>query len=296
MFELGGDPRVRRLLERVEARHHQAAAIQRRHGQAEQARHAELSATRIRLMLDEPAAFAQMKELLELVGDASHYQLMLDRALDGAMRMLDADFGNVQVQPLGTRRLEIAASSGFGDDFLQRFAVVEDQSTACGQAAEQGTQVIIPDVDHDPAFAPHRPIAAASGFRAVQSTPMIDDEGRLRGVISTHFRETHRPSARDLELLAWFAERVATALATQQRRPFLVHESAAVRHEQTADLHAVTADWLDRQWPAADGLDPVRMSAWSELARQRAEHERERAAVERRHARTARAGNLDRRG
>ena len=88
--------------------------------------------------------------------------------------------------------------------------------SACGRAASQRSQAVIIDVNEDATFARYREIAAASRLRAVQSTPLIDPNGRLRLVISTHFRRPHRPSTRDLDLMLWFAEHVAAAM---DRRP-----------------------------------------------------------------------------
>jgi hypothetical protein len=69
----------------------------------------------------------------------------------------------------GPGSLRIVAASGFGTEFLGYFAVVDDDSSACGRTATERAQTVIADVNTDPAFAPHREIAAASGFRAVQS-------------------------------------------------------------------------------------------------------------------------------
>jgi len=38
--------------------------------------------------------------------------------------------------------------------------------------------------------------AAASGFRAVQCTPLFSHDGEPLGMISSHFREPHRPTER----------------------------------------------------------------------------------------------------
>ena len=40
-----------------------------------------------------------------------------------------------------------------------------------------------------------------TGIRAVQSTPLISRAGKLIGVLSTHWREPHRPLERELRLL-----------------------------------------------------------------------------------------------
>ena len=85
-------------------------------------------------------------------------------------------------------------------------------SSACGRAAQVYAQTVISDVRRDPLFAPHRKIAAATGFRAVESTPIIDRGGQLLGVLSTHCRRPRRASRRELLLAEWYANRIGTAL------------------------------------------------------------------------------------
>jgi GAF domain-containing protein len=86
-----------------------------------------------------------------------------------------------------TGSLRIAVQHGFGAEFLDHFAVVGDDRSACGRAARQRAQTVIVDVNVDASFAPHRDIAASSAFRAVQSTPLTERTGRLLGVVSTHY-------------------------------------------------------------------------------------------------------------
>jgi hypothetical protein len=40
----------------------------------------------------------------------------------------------------------------------------------------------------DIAFIPHREIAITAGFRAVKSVPILSENQKLLGVISTHFK------------------------------------------------------------------------------------------------------------
>jgi GAF domain len=138
---------------------------------------------------------------------------LLDRALEGALALLRAGLGNIQIRDPGEQALTIACSSGFGSEFLEYFAVVDDASSACGRAVREHSQTVIADVADDPAFAPHREIAAASGFRAVQSTPLVGPAGRLAGVISTHTRDPYRWSPGQLQLIALYGERVAASIA-----------------------------------------------------------------------------------
>jgi GAF domain-containing protein len=134
---------------------------------------------------------------------------VVDAALDSAMSLLGADFGNVQLLDQKAGQLRIVSHSGFANEFLEYFSAVDDTSSACGRAAKDCAQVVIADVNDDRAFRPHRFIAAASHFRAVQSTPLVDRTGRLVGVVSTHFRKPHRPLDPDLVVMARFGELVA---------------------------------------------------------------------------------------
>ncbi len=138
--------------------------------------------------------------------------VLFEGALEGALALIGGDRGNIQIRELSNGSLRIVAQCGFGTKFLEYFAIVEDDTSACGRAATERLQTVITDVSEDAAFEPHREIAAASRFRAVQSTPLVDPTGRVRGVISTHYRHPHRPGSRDLQLMQWYAERVGAAL------------------------------------------------------------------------------------
>ena len=148
-------------------------------------------------------------EPLQLVADA---RAVLEEGLEDALSMLRADRGNVQIVDPVTGSLRIAAQAGFNDEFLEYFAIVDDEGSACGRAARELAQTVIADVSTDPRFAPHREIAAASGFRAVHSTPLVDLKGHLVGVLSTHYPYPYRPPDRDLELMKRFGELIGQAI------------------------------------------------------------------------------------
>jgi PAS domain-containing protein len=83
------------------------------------------------------------------------------------------------------------------------------------------TRVVIKDVEKDARFAPHRHVARAAGFRAVQSTPLVSREGRLLGMISTHFRQVHRPQWEEFESLDLYALHAADFLERCKREQML---------------------------------------------------------------------------
>jgi ANTAR domain-containing protein/GAF domain-containing protein len=139
---------------------------------------------------------------------------LLDQALEFALTLLRAERGNVQLVDPATGALRIAVQRGFGPEFLEYFAVVADDGSACGRAAQQHAQVVITDVATDSGFAPHREIALASGFRAVQSTPLVNRAGHLVGMLSTHYPRPTAPPRRDLQIVSRFGALVGESLST----------------------------------------------------------------------------------
>jgi GAF domain-containing protein len=108
---------------------------------------------------------------------------------------------------------------GFDRDFLKYFASVDDDHSACGRARTDGSQTVVVDVNSDEAFAPHRDIAAASSFRAVVSTPLVDRSGALVGVVSVHFARPGGPSEHSLRILRHYGELAGETIANSARSP-----------------------------------------------------------------------------
>ena len=124
--------------------------------------------------------------------------------LDDAIGLLGAEYGNVQL--LVGQELVIATQRGLAADFLKIFrCVTKDDGSACGRALLLGKSVVIPDVEKDLEFAIYREIAKRTPFRAVQSTPLIAQDGRPLGILSTHFANPHQPSKIELETLQAYA-------------------------------------------------------------------------------------------
>ena len=146
--------------------------------------------------------------------------LRLSEVLDAAMAVQHADFGNVQLYDHETGTLKIVAHRGFSQEFLDYFKTVDaSDGSACGQALKENARVIIEDVLVDPSFEPHRAVAAAAGFRAVQSTPLVEPyTGARVGMLSTHFSGRHRPPDRDLSLTDHYANQAACVIAAEQRQ------------------------------------------------------------------------------
>jgi hypothetical protein len=152
------------------------------------------------------------------LGPELHYEL--DKLLQMMLAMQGTDLGNIQLVDRETESLVIVAQRGFGMDFLEHFRTVRmcDES-ACSRAMQARETVVIPDIDSDSLFAPHRDVAERAGFCAVQSTPLISADGNLQGVLSTHFRSRHRPSMGELRMLQLHGRRAGQTIEQLQAAP-----------------------------------------------------------------------------
>ena len=236
---IGG--RVRAVLERTEAAHRRSAARLRASGQEDRANFIERSAGWVRFDLEEPLEAQQLYAAAARLERVRGIQGLADRALEMVLSLARAERGNVQLADPASGELRIVAQYGFDAEFLDHFAVVDDDGSACGRAAMHCAQLVIADVCTDAGFEPHRRIAAASGFRAVQSTPLIDRAGHLVGVVSTHYPRPFAPQARDMRLIKRYADLAGRILATRLR-------AAIADGSRTADLGAARA--RSGQFPA----------------------------------------------
>jgi PAS domain S-box-containing protein len=134
----------------------------------------------------------------------------LSEILAATIELLGADMGNIQLLNPEKGVLYIAAQRGFQQDFLEFFREVStEDDSACGRALRSNARALIEDVNSDPPYAPLRAIASAAGYRAVQSTPLVDRLGKPLGILSTHWRASHRPDEQDLRRLDLYARQAA---------------------------------------------------------------------------------------
>ena len=157
-------------------------------------------------------AMTRLHKLSSHLLEISEFQPLLEEVLDATIALQNADFGNIQLFNPETRVLEVVAQRGFHEDFLEYLKNMRDTGAASWRAMELRQRVIIEDVEIDSGFAPHRRIAASSGFRAVQSTPLFSRGGEFLGVLSTHFRRPHCPLPRDLRFTDLCAAHAAEIL------------------------------------------------------------------------------------
>jgi len=181
--------------------------------------------------------------------EAADLPNMLEESLDAAIALQRADFGNIQLVDPATAELKIVAQRGFSPAFLQHFARVDvNEPSACGRALRAGERTIIEDVREDPSYSPHLAIATHEGYRGVQSTPFRGRDGTVTGMLSTHFRNPHRPSDRELQLTDLYL-RLVSELIARARDEELVRNARdmATRANQAKSRFLATASHDLRQ-------------------------------------------------
>jgi signal transduction histidine kinase len=199
---------------------------------------------------------------------------VLEEALTATIEIQQADFGNVQLCNPESNVLEFVAQRGFNPQFLDYFADVAHSSAVCGRALQSRSRVVIEDVEMDEQFAPHRHIASAAGFRALQSTPLFSRGGEVLGVISTYFKRLYRPSERELRLTDLYARQAAEMIERKRtgderarliahidrlthagRVMSVVELTTSIAHEINQPLGGVISNanacirWLNREIP-----------------------------------------------
>lgn len=130
-----------------------------------------------------------------------HSAIRADNAKGGALFTLEQP-GNV---------LRMAAHVGLSDAAAARAQVVTDSdNTASGQAVRERHRVVIRDVAGDE-YGENTAEALKYGVHAIQATPLIDEQRRVVGVLSTFYGEPHHPTAdalRKFDLCAAIAVRL----------------------------------------------------------------------------------------
>jgi signal transduction histidine kinase len=168
---------------------------------------------------------------------------LYEKILDAAVEIMGADFGSIQVVERRPDAIGLAllASRGFTPDAIALWSWVglDPCGSTWGAALRSRARVVSHDLENDPTIDTRDQVMyAALGIRSCQSTPLVSRGGVLVGMISTHWRDCHRPTERDFGSLDVLARQAADLIekrtieqtlrdADRQKDAFL----AALAHE-----------------------------------------------------------------
>ncbi len=189
----------------------------------------------------------------ELIQEESVKNLY-EKITDAAVAIMRSDFASMQMlypERGNNGELLLLAYRGFSPEAARFWQwVPADSGSTCAAALRTRQRVIVSDIETCDFMAATEDlrIYRQTAIRAVQSTPLLSRTGQIVGMISTHWREQHAPSERDLQTFDVLARQAADLI--ERRRT----EEAALEKEQ--QLSALAAR-LDRRAFDAQNVSPI---------------------------------------
>jgi PAS domain S-box-containing protein len=172
-----------------------------------------------RQLLSELAATQQLHNISTQLIRASDPGMLYEKILDAAMAIMRSEFASMQMFYPQRGELRLLAYRGFDPAAAVFWEWVQPETrSTCGAALAAGTRSILPDIEASDFMAGSEELETfrQTGIRAMQSTPLVSRTGRTLGMISTHWRNPHQPSERDLRLLDVVARQAADLIERKQ--------------------------------------------------------------------------------
>lgn len=181
------------------------------------------------------AELADAEELhkisMELMQE-QHPQALYERIIEGAARLMRSEGASIQEYHAANGKLRLLASRGFHPASAAYWEwVCASSRSSCSTALGTGAREVVADVETCAYMTEtqHRDEFRRSGLRSVQSTPLISRDGRRIGIISTHWREPHIPSERELRLFDVLARQAADLIERSQTEARLRDKGGRLR-------------------------------------------------------------------
>jgi PAS domain S-box-containing protein len=198
----------------------------------------------------ELSATQQLQSVSALLIEGRSTNTLNEKILDAAVAIMHSDMASMQTLDQNHDALRMLAWRGFDPAFGKIFELNRpDTETACAVARRTGKRVMVPDVENcdfivsATALENHR----KTGIRAVQSTPLFSRDGRLLGVISTHWHTPHTPAEGNLRQFDILARQAADLIERTQAEEVRGRLAAIVESSADAivskDLNGIVRTW-----------------------------------------------------
>jgi signal transduction histidine kinase/CheY-like chemotaxis protein len=160
--------------------------------------------------------------------DENSVDVLFQKLVDAATLVMRSDYGSIQRYDAERGKLELIANCGLNDEALKYWQWVHaGRATTCGRALAISGRVIVPDFEACDFIAGSEDLVEfrKAGVRSAQSTPLLTRNGRLVGMITTHWTHAHEPQERDLRLLDILARQAADLIERNTSADALRHHA-----------------------------------------------------------------------
>jgi two-component sensor histidine kinase len=218
------------------------------------------------------AELTDAKLLQELSAQLIHESdaaALYEHIMDAAIAIMRSDFASMQM--LHPERgqggeLRLLTFRGFNPEaakFWEWVGAHSDGST-CGAALRTGRRVIAYDVEECAFMEGTDDLATyrATGIRSCQSTPLLARDGRVVGMISTHWRSPFQPTERQLSLLDVVARQAADFIERAQAINALRHRAA--QHETLVNQSPLGIYLVDSEFRIRE-VNPVAVPVFGDM-------------------------------
>lgn len=192
---------------------HTASVVISRHKEAAERLRAEraLRASEQQLAA-ELASRTRLYELSVRLAGKEGLEAVTKEVMIAAAELLGADRCTAQLlerQPAGDQ-LRLIASSGFDDEFTDRYRFVDCHgSSTCAAALSRRETVIAEDLAACPEFSAFASVAAPLGVRAAMSIPLGTNGDTTLGVFTAYWDRAHRPTEPEMRMLDLYVQQAA---------------------------------------------------------------------------------------
>jgi PAS domain S-box-containing protein len=180
---------------------------------------------------------------------------LYEKIVDAAVAIMGSQYASMQLLERGSGELVLLAFRGFNARAAQFWKKVPTHSgSTCAVALKTAKRVIVPDVEECAFVQGTEDLTTyrSTGIRAVQSTPLLSRSGQLVGMISTHWKEVHTPTERDLRMFDVLV-RQAADLIERRRAEEALREMEERLRNNVAGRQAKPAEAPNTERPTSTG-------------------------------------------